>query len=431
MLAFSLRIPFFVIVLICLFQLTSAHAQALHLDKVIAVVNDEAITLSEYQTRWRREQLERTRNITEVPTNIDPEVLNELIDERIQVQLADAQGIVIPEQEIQQTLAVMAEQNGLSVASMYDQLNAQGISPNQFSRSVEEQRKIQRLVDLNVNSRVSVSDQEIDYHLQSHKELYSPDESYELSHLFISSATQSDSDGQNILENVEVLHNRLEQGLDFKNAVIDYSDGENSDTGGYLGWRQEDQLPELFLKELRDTPIGGITGIMQSSNGYHILKIHAKEGDLKIVTQNLVRHILVQPLRRELTDDETISILQELRRQLSEGADFDQLARLNSDDEASATQGGSLGWINPGDAAPAIEKMANNLPLNQLSDPFRSAFGYHIIEVLDRRKKDISFELARKKAQSEIYKRKASEYYQGWFDLLRDGAYIRLIENGS
>ena len=175
------------------------------------------------------------------------------------------------------------------------------------------------------------------------------------------------------------------------------------------------------------TSIGDVSETLQSANGYHLLKLHAKEGDIKIVTQHLIRHILIQPLSRDITPEEAVEFLNDLKHQLTQNADFSQLARLHSDDDSSALNGGDLGWVNPGDAAPAIENIAGALPLKQVSDPIRSRFGYHLVEVLDRRKKDITLDLARKSAEREVFKRKAAEFYESWFDRIRGNAYIEYM----
>ncbi len=406
-----------------------ADAATVALDEVIAIVNNEAITRSEYQTRYKRKQLETDQGLEQIPEQIDFDILELLIDERIQAQAAQAAGISIGRAEIENAMANMAAQNNLSQQQLITELETQGISAIQFLRSIKEQRLIQRLVDISVNARVSVSEQEIDYHLQAHKELYMPNISYEISHLYVSTSGKSAAEIERESENVNHIHQGLLQGQSFSSAVRDFSDGENQEEGGYAGWRKENQLPELFLAALRQTPIGGVTEIMKSVNGFHIIKLHAKEGDTKIVTQQRLRHILVQPQRSNLTDREAIDLLNDVANKIRQGSDFEQFARLLSDDAATASRGGALGWTNPGDTAPAFEQAALSLPLNQLSDPVRSRFGYHLIEVLDRRERDISRDIARNSAQRELFKRKAEERYQNWFGRLREGAYIEYVAN--
>lgn len=425
----NIRISQFIFALTVLCS-SVASAGAVALDEVIAIVNNEALTLSEYQARYQREQIQ-THQTGQIPKEINPEILNLLIDERIQSQAAQAAGISINSAEIDDALINMANQNNMSPKELLVELKTQGISEVQFFRSIEEQRLIQRLVDIAVNSRVTVSEQEVDYYLQAHKERYMPDEGYEISHLFVSTAGKSEAEIESELENVNHLHQGLLQGQSFSTAVENFSDGENQKEGGYLGWKTGEQLPELFLIVLRQTGVGDVTEVIKSANGFHILQLHAKKGNTKVVTQHLVRHILILPQRHNLTDEEAIEKLTDIADKINHAGDFEKFARLTSDDIDSASAGGSLGWVSPGDTAPLLEQAILNLPLNQLSNPVRSRFGYHLIEVLERREKDIGQDIMRKNARNELFKRKAAELYQNWFDRLRDGAYIEYLVNNN
>ena len=415
------------LVLLLPLVLPSAHAQTIELDQVIAIVNDEAVTLSEYQSRYQRQQLESQSRAGAVPEDIDLEILSLLVDERLQAQYGERTGIVVTETEIDDTLRTLAARNNISLAQLFDEIEKQGISVDQFRRSIREQRLIQRVVDRAVNSRVTVTEQEIDYHLQAHRELYTPDENYEVSHIFVAKSGDTDEDIARDRENVEFIYSGLQDGKSFDQFARDFSDGDNSENGGYIGWRGEDQLPDLFLDALRATPVAGITDILESPNGFHILKLHSKEGDVNIVSQQKLRHIFIQPRVRDITDEEALTLLNDLVDQLRNGADFAQLARLNSDDKSTASEGGELGWVNPGEIGPQLESAISSLPLNQVSDPIRAEFGYHLVEVLDRRKQDISLEMSRQKAESEVFRRKAAELYENWFDRLRDQAYIEYV----
>ena len=405
----------------------TGHATTIGLDKVIAVINDEPIMLSEYRIRHQREQLRNPGRAPSDLSGINPGILEALIDERLQAQAAVARGITVSEQEVDQIISTMAAQNQLSLQQLFEELNDLGISPADFRRSLAEQQLVRKIVDFAVNSRVTVSDQEADYHLQAHKELYARNESYEISHLLMSVADKSETEIEEIEATANEIRQSLLSGHSFVEAAKNHSDGENSEEGGYLGWFREDQLPELFVDALRNLSAGEYSDVLKSANGFHILNLHARDGDLEIVTQQLLRHILIQPLRRNLTDEEAIEELTDIKQELMQGADFSRLARLNSDDPTSAPEGGLLGWINPGEIAPRLEQLSRTLELNQVSEPVRSRFGYHLVEVLDRREKDITHDLVRKDAELEVFKRKAAELYQIWFDRLRDGAHIEYI----
>ena len=419
-----------VTVYLLLFGISTSQAQSVGLDKVIAIVNDEAITFSEYQARYNRELLQNKNLASSVPNQIDINVLRALIDERLQGQMASERGIVVNSSDVESAIANMAAQNAVSKKQLYDQLLKNRITELEFNRSIEEQILIQRLVDVAVKSRVNISDQEIDYHLQAHRELYSTEEVYDLSHLFVSKEGKSESAIQNDRDNLENIALAIVEGLNFKKAVQDFSDGDTKEEGGYLGWRKEDQLPDIFLSALRKTSIGGVTGVIESDNGLHLLKIHGKEGDLQIVTQQMIRHILVRPDEKELTNEEALEYTEKLLIELQNGAEFSKLARLYSDDSTSAAAGGSLGWVNPGDTVRSFEEASKLLEIDELSKPVKSLFGYHIIQVLERRKKDISQEVARQKAYAEIHRRKSKELFEMWFGRIREAAFIEVVGQG-
>jgi peptidyl-prolyl cis-trans isomerase SurA len=419
-----------VAVFLVLFGISTSQAQVVGLDKVIAIVNDEAITFSEYQARYNRELLQNRDLASSVPNQIDINVLRALIDERLQAQMAKQRGIVVDESDVKNAIANMAEQNAVSIQQLYDQLLINRISELEFNRSIEEKILIQRLVDIAVKSRVNISDQEIDYHLQAHRELYSTNEVYDLSHLFVSTTGKSETEIQSDRDNLENIAIAIDNGLSFKKAVQDFSDSDNNEEGGYLGWRKEDQLPDLFLSALRETSVGGVTDVIESENGLHLLKIHGKEGDLKIVTQQMIRHILIRPDAKELTDEEALEYTKKILVELQNGAEFSRLARLHSDDNTSAATGGSLGWVNPGDTVPPFEAASRLLEIDELSKPVKSRFGYHLIQVQERRKKDISQDVARQKAYAEIHRRKSKELFDMWFGRIREAAFIEVVGQG-
>lgn len=405
---------------------TSVLAQSVRLDKVIAVVNDEAITYSEYQARFNRARLQNSQ-LANAPEGVDINILRALVDERLQAQIARQRGVSISASEVDRTIEEMATKNNMTMDQMFSELQSKDISRLEFERSIEEQILIRRLTEVVINSRLAISEQEVDYHLKAHRELYVSDESYELSHLYVSTTGKSDELSQSDEENVQAIASAINQGMDFAKAVEDYSDGENQQGGGYLGWRKEDQLPDIFLQALRQTPIGGVTEVIKSNNGLHLLKIHAKEGDLKIVTQQNLRHILISPRRKELTDAEALKYTQDLITELQQGVEFSKLARLHSDDQTSAKEGGELGWVNPGETAQPFETASLELQIGEISEPVKTQFGYHIIQVEQRRKKDISEDIARRQARNEIFRRKSSEQFKLWFSRAKDAAFIEMV----
>jgi len=396
------------------------------IDKVLVVVNEEAITLSEYQARHQREMLEQSAPIAPFDGRIDQRVLERMIDDRIQAQVATGRGITVSPAEVEQAVAQIADHNNTSVDQLFRQLAREDITRSQFQASIREQELIRRLFWAVVNARVVVSDREVENYLASHRELTASDDLFEVSHLLVSVSGKTDAEAQSEYENLEYLRQGLLQGQPFEKFVQDYSDNPDKRQGGYLGWRKVSQLPDSFVEALRQTEVDGISPIIRSDNGLHLLKLHARKKQERIVQQQRIRHILIRP-DPGLNMEDAGQLAAQLRAQIVAGEDFEKIARVRSADPASSAGGGMLGWVNPGDFSPAFERAARELPLNQVSEPVRTTAGYHLIEVLERRDSDISAQLAARRARQMIFQRKADQFYDNWYGALRDSAYIEYI----
>ena len=402
-------------------------SQTINIDQVLVIVDSDAITLSEYKSRHHQERIENT-SVAAFSGEVNQDILETMIDERIQVQQARTRGINVSEKEIDAAIQFIASQNSLNTQALEAQLNRDGFTLQQFRDSLKRQQFIRKLVDVVANSRVVISDQEIENYLKTHTELGDTDQAFEVSHLFILTKDKSDNQIQAEMENIAYIRGIILDGESFETAVKNYSDSSNREDGGYLGWRTPDQLPELFIDTLREMTPGenSVSEVLQSENGLHLLKLHDLRGAGKVVTQQLVRHILLQPSAID-SEAETLEFAQSLYQQLIDGESFERLARLHSKDAQSRKDGGSLGWVNPGTLVPAFEKVANSLPLKTISTPVRSRFGYHIIQVLDRREADMSNELAINQARQALFRRKADELYDNWFKAIRRTAFIEYI----
>ena len=407
---------------------TPVSAQAIAIDKVLVVVNEEAITMSEYQARHRREMLQQTTDLTPFNGNIEPRILERMIDDRIQAQMALRRGIRVPPEEVNRALAFIARKNDTPAPQLLAQLAEDGITPAQFRASVREQQLIRRLVDRVVSARVKVSDQEVENYLVSHQELAASNEAWEVSHLFIAmdEKTASDDAAQAELENLAHIRAALLEGRSFEKSAEEFSDGPKRDAGGYLGWRNIGQLPKLFVDALRETEVGGVSEIIRSGNGLHLLKVHDRREGGQVVDQQLLRHILIRP-GAELSEAQAKELAGELYARIINGEDFETIARAHSADQVSGIEGGLLGWTNPGDFPPKLEQVLARLELNELSKPLRAPAGYHLVEVLDRRRADISVVMAAKRARQVIFQRKAASFYDNWYGAIRDSAHIEYI----
>ena len=273
-----------------------------------------------------------------------------------------------------------------------------------------------------------VSDQEIDNYLINHDSGVASDEAYEISHLFVLIQNKSDDVIAGDRENLEFIRTRVLNGQPFEEAVSSYSDAAVKEDGGYLGWRTRDQLPDLFIRALKTMKPGAnsVSEVLQSSNGLHLLKLHAKRGSGKIAKQQFIQHILIQP-DGDNNAEESLVIAEDLYQQLQQGESFEKLARIYSHDPQSRDNGGSLGWVTPGAIVPEFQQAAENLPLNTVSKPVRTQYGYHLIRVTDRREADISDDIATNQARQAIFRRKAEEIYGNWFKTVRNQAFVEYI----
>ena len=269
----------------------AALAQAVAIDKVLVVVNEEPVMLSEYQARHQRESLQNAAALAPFDGSIDLRVLNSMIDDRIQAQMAARRGLRVSNEEVENAIAFIAEQNNSGADALLQMLASRGITPSQFRASIREQQLIRRLVDVAVNARVVVSDREIENYLTSHSELLASEEAFEISHLFISLQDRPQSEAESELENLEHIRRALLAGRSFADSAREFSDSPSAKEGGYVGWRKAEQLPALFVEALRKMKDGTISQPLRGENGLHLLQLHERKASGNVVVQNFVRHI--------------------------------------------------------------------------------------------------------------------------------------------
>ena len=276
-----------------------AVAQSSNIDRVLAIVDEDVITFNDYAVRHRQEQFENP-GLAEFSGQVDREILANMVDEQLQIAQAERRNLSVSSQEIDGAVSFVARQNNLTVAQLIEQLESEDFTYAQFRDSLREQQLIRKLVDSVANSRVVVSDQEIQNYINARDELQNFEETYEVSHLFVLTQNRSETEIAAERQNLQFIREGLIGGQDFAQAVRNYSDAANTDEGGYLGFRSADQLPELFVEALREMQPGGspeqhISQILQSENGLHLLKLHSKRGSGNVVQQQNIQHILIQP----------------------------------------------------------------------------------------------------------------------------------------
>ena len=414
-------------IIACFTLLVAANpASSQTIDRVLAIVDDETITLSEYQSRHRQERFEDSR-LRAFDGEVIPRILDLMIDEKIQVKQAVRRGLSVSEREIDEGIQFVARQNNLTVDQLVNQLEGDNFTFEEFRDSLRRQQLMRKLVDFVANSRVVVTDQEINDYISSHAELQNQDEKFEVSHLFIDTAEKTAEQITSEKENLAFIRTSILQGQSFTDAVETYGDGDKSNNG-YLGWRSVGELPDLFVNALRDLQPeqNELSEVLQSNNGLHLLKLHSKQGSGQLVRQQLIQHILFQPDNLN-TLEETRVKANEIYQLIQDGESFEKLARLHSQDAQSRNEGGSLGWVNPGTTLPAFETAATGLPLNTVSKPVQTRYGYHLIKVLDRREADQANEQARSRARQAVFQRKAGDLYNRWFRNMKQQAFIEYI----
>lgn len=403
-------------------------ASAEMLDRIVAIVNEEVITQSELEQRLRVVKQQLAQNGTQSPPDrlLRKQVLDRMIIARIQLQLASRNGIRVDDDTLNRAISRMAADNKLSVAEFRSLLEEDGYDFTQFREDMREEIIVARLAQRQVADRINVSQQEIDNYLSTRQALGNPDAEYHLAHILIAIPTAATpEDIKAAKAKAEKVLADLRAGADFHQTAIAVSDGQQALQGGDLEWRKIGELPSFFVEIVPRLKSGEISDLIRSTSGFHILKLlDERSGNARhIVTQTQARHILVKP--DDLTTAaEAQRVLTQLRQRALNGEEFAALAREYSQDKTSAPHGGSLGWVSPGELVPQFEAAMNALEPQQISEPFETGFGWHIVQVLARRQHDETQQVQQARAREAIRQRKLDEEQQSWLQRLRDEAYV-------
>ena len=360
------------------------------------------------------------------PLNIlEEQVLDRLIIEEIQMQIADRAGIKISDTEVNKTLLGIASQNSLSLEEFRKNIEAQGSSYKDFRNTVRKEMIIQRVQRGKVGGRVEISEQELENFINSEEGRTKLAEQYNVQQILISIPGTANETGVEKANGQALdLLERIKEGESFSKLATTYSSGQNALEGGSLGWRTATELPSLFAKEVSILKVGETSEPIRSGAGFHLIHLAEKRGNtVKFEDQTLARHILVQTSEIR-TETQTKLLIEEIAERLKAGEDFKQLARQFSEDPGSKMDGGELGWSKEGDYDPEFEKVLNKTVTGEISNPLKSSYGWHIIEVLDRRNEDVSSEEQKNRAYQIIYKRKFEQELQSTLIELRVEAYV-------
>jgi peptidyl-prolyl cis-trans isomerase SurA len=409
----------------------AAHAQRIvPVDRIVAIVNKEVVTASELaeQVDFARRQLRRQGIAAPDRAVLERQILERLILEKAQLQLAREGGIRVDETQLDRAIERIAQNNNLSVAGFRQMLEKDGVQLERFREEVRSQIMLTRLREREVDERIQVSESEISLYLEETKAAGGAQSEYNLAHIVVRLPEQASP------ERIEQERARAEKaraearaGGDFGALAASTSDAADALQGGAMGWRSEDRLPELYAGALKAMRPGEVSEVLRSPAGFHVLKLIERRGASSVapVTQTRVRHILLRP-SEVVSEAEARRRLLDLRERIvTGGADFAELARVHSQDPTAA-RGGDMDWVLPGDTVPEFERAMEALKPGEVSQPVKSPFGWHLIQVLERRAAGLTPERLRLQARMTLRERKAEEAYQEWLRLLRDRTYVEI-----
>ncbi|MEC8812082.1 MAG: peptidylprolyl isomerase [Pseudomonadota bacterium] len=403
------------------------HAEPRELDRVVAVVDDDIIMETELLERTASIRARMRDQQTQLPPTdvLLEQVLERMIVESIELQMAEKAGIRVSDNQLNETLANIARQNNMTTEAFRETVLSEGMSWPALRDQIRRELTVNQLRQRRVGGRIQITDQDVDNFLNSEvaKTNLAPD--YRLGHILI--AIDNQTPPQVAEETAMMVYQKLQDGADFAALAVRYSSGDAALSGGDLGWRKAAQLPTLFSDTVLDMGAGDVSAPIRSASGYHIIKVlELRGGTEQIVQQTKARHILVKP-NEIRSETETRTLIEDIYRQLQQDPDqFETLAKTYSDDPGSALQGGSLGWVNPGTMVPEFEQQMQAAQIGEISQPFRSDFGWHILQVEERRSQDMSEEFRRSRARQMLQKRRFDEELDGWLREIRQNAYVEI-----
>ncbi len=404
-----------------------AIAQVEILDRVVAIVDEDVVLESEVQQRLASIYTQVQKSGTQLPPQeiLTQQVLERLISERLQLSMGYSAGIRITDEEINDALNRIAASNQLTMEQYVEQIHSSGSTLSAVREDIRSEMILSRVQQGFVMRRINISSQELDNFLSSEEGRFMTSPDVNIGHILlpVPSGT-STSEANTILERAQDLLSQIQSGTDFKQLAIANSADQTALQGGDLGWRKMAQLPGVFIEAVEELEPGSVSEPIRSDAGFHLVKLYERRGGgEQLVEQHFARHILIEP--NEIRDEATtISQLNELRERIAAGEDFAELAKEFSEDPGSALNGGELGWSTPGMFVPAFEQTMNSIELEEISAPFLSQFGWHILQVTERRNQDFSDKIMRNRAENLLRHRKYEEELQVWLQEIRDEAFV-------
>lgn len=401
------------------------------LDKVVAVVDKEALMLSDLNLRLNqfKEQLKQRGISLPSDETLRQQVLERLIIETIQLQIAKKTGLQIDDQSLNQALARIANQEGLTLEEFRQAIESEGLVFSQFREEIRQEMLIGQVRQRQLGQRLEVSELEIDNYLSSPQALAEDGREFRLGHLLVSlPANPSPEDINQAEDKAKQILERLEAGADFQQEVISSSSSDTALTGGDLGWRKAVALPSLFADQVPNMQVNSLLGPLRSPSGFHLIKLlEVRGGKQQLVEQTHARHLLLSP--NAIRDEQaTQELINQLKAKLDAGASFIELAKEHTDDKSNKHSGGDLHWVSPGQMVPEFEQAMNQLKVGEISAPVKTQFGWHLIKVEAKRQEDMTLSLKRNEVRQLLASRKFEEEVENWLREIRADTWVEIKE---
>jgi len=398
-------------------------------DRIVAVINDEVVTRVELEDRMRIAVRQLQQQGTPLPPQdvIRRQLLERIITDRVQLQFARETGLRVDDGDLDRAINRIAQENKLTVPEMQQVLQKDGVPFTKFREDIRTEIALLRLREREVENKIVIAESEVENFLTTQQGQNARSEEFNISHILVVVPEQASPEQiQTRRARAEQALEQIRAGTDFRQVAAAYSEAPDALQGGALGWREGERLPTLYYDAVKDLKPGETTPVLRSANGFHVLKLNEKRSSQAplMVQQTRARHILIKT-NELVSENEARNRLRTLKERLDNKADFAELARVHSED-ASAARGGDLGWLSAGDTVPEFERAMDGLKPGEISDPVRSPFGWHVIQVVERRTQDMSQERRQLMARQALRARKSDEAYQEWVRQLRDRAYVEL-----
>ena len=397
------------------------------MDRIIAVVENEVLFESELRDMIKTISLQLDKRQVALPPQdiLVSQVLERLIIKKVQMVTADRIGIKLDDDDLNNSIKGIAQNNNMSISQFRDAIEADGYDFNTFRETIRGDMIISRLHKVQVGDKIIISEREIDNFLATQEAQGGMEDAYYLLHILISvpeaASPKQVQAAQKKLKKVKLL---IAEGGNFSEIASGYSDGQNALEGGVLGWRTQGELPSLFANHVPKLAVSEVSEVIRSASGFHLVKLTDKNSqETHMVKQTSASHILINT-NELVSDEDAKSRLENLRLRVEKGQKFSELARAHSDDMVSALRGGDLGWASAGTMVPEFEQRMNALAKNQMSEVFKSRFGWHLILLHDRREQNMADEYNRTKAREQIHSRRKAEEVDTWLRELRDSSYV-------